>query len=206
MGLGQIGQANGLWHLDKFALSQRQRQRATARSARRAAGIMWAGYAAIMRSKRVPALTATALVAVGSAVLYLPIYVLALPKQIADVSLQTILLQAVFQGVLVTIIAIYAFSRSTELLGPIAGTSLPALSPAVTLGIEILVLGETPHLGSKRRGLVRLNPCPAERPFAVEGPHSAVRPFHHARSSGGADRAAPGRSNALRAGWPQRRF
>jgi drug/metabolite transporter (DMT)-like permease len=108
---------------------------------------MWAGYAAIMRSRRIPALTATALVAVGSAALYLPVYVLALPKQIADTSLQTILLQAGFQGVLVTTIAVYAFSRSAELLGPGAGTSLPALIPVVTLGLEILVLRETPHLG-----------------------------------------------------------
>jgi drug/metabolite transporter (DMT)-like permease len=112
-----------------------------------ATGIMWAGYAAIMRSRRVPALTATALVAVGSAALYLPIYVLALPKQITGAPFPTILLQAGFQGVLVTMIAVYGFSRSAELLGPVAGTSLPALIPAVTLGLEILVLRETPHWG-----------------------------------------------------------
>jgi drug/metabolite transporter (DMT)-like permease len=112
-----------------------------------ATGIMWAGYAAVMRSRRVPALTATALVAVGSAAFYLPVYVLALPKQIAGASLQTILLQAGFQGILVTTIAVYAFSRSAELLGPVAATSLPALIPVVTLGLEILLLREMPHLG-----------------------------------------------------------
>lgn len=111
-------------------------------------GIMWAGYAAVMRSRRVPALTATALVAVGSAAFYLPVYVLVLPKQLADVSLMTILLQAAFQGVLVTTIAVYAFGRSAELLGPVAGTSLPALIPVVTLGLETLVLRETPQVGS----------------------------------------------------------
>lgn len=111
-------------------------------------GIMWASYASITRSRRVPALTATALIAVGSAALYLPLYVLALPKQIADVPLATILLQAMFQGVLVTTIAVYAFGRSAELLGPVAGTSLPALIPVMTLGLEILVLKETPKPGS----------------------------------------------------------
>jgi len=113
-----------------------------------ATGIMWAGYAAIMRSRRVPALTATALVAVGSAVLYLPVYVLALPKQIADASLPVVLLQAGFQGVLVTTIAVYAFGRSAELLGTVAGASLPALIPVVTLGLEISMPGDTPHLGN----------------------------------------------------------
>ncbi|GGC85489.1 DMT family transporter [Chelatococcus reniformis] len=113
-----------------------------------ATGVMWAGYAAIMRSRRVPALTATAFIAVGSAALYLPVYVLALPKQIAGVPVLTIVLQAAFHGVLVTTIAVYAFSRSAELLGPAAGTSLPALIPVATLGLDVLVLGEAPDAGS----------------------------------------------------------
>lgn len=105
-------------------------------------GMLWASYTAIVRQKRVPALNATALVAVGSAALYLPVYALVLPKQIAAVPLSDILLQAVFQGVLVSVIAFYAFTRSTELLGPVAGPSLPALIPVVTLGLEALILGE----------------------------------------------------------------
>lgn len=109
-------------------------------------GIMWAGYAAIVRSKSVPALNATAIVAVGSAALYLPVYAVALPKQIMEAPLPDVLLQAGFQGILVSTVAVYAFTRSVELL-PVAGTSLPALIPVVTLGLEILVLRETPHLG-----------------------------------------------------------
>jgi drug/metabolite transporter (DMT)-like permease len=110
-------------------------------------GFMWAGYAAIVRSGRVPALYSTALVAVGSAVFYLPIYALALPKHIAEAPLPDILLQAAFQGVLVTTVAVYAFSRSAELLGPVVGTSLPALIPVVTLALDVLVLRQTPSQG-----------------------------------------------------------
>jgi len=106
-------------------------------------GIMWATYALIVRRAAVPALNATAIVAVGSAVFYLPIYLVALPKQIFAAPLTDVLVQAGFQGVLVSVVAIYAFNRSAELLGPVFGATLPALIPVVTLGLGVIVLGET---------------------------------------------------------------
>lgn len=106
-------------------------------------GIMWASYALIVRRAAVPALNATAIVAVGSAVFYLPIYLVALPKQIFAAPLVDVLVQAGFQGVLVSVVAIYAFNRSAELLGPVAGATLPALIPVVTLGLGVVILGET---------------------------------------------------------------
>lgn len=105
-------------------------------------GVMWAGYALIVRRARIPALNATAIVAVGSAVLYLPVYVVALPKQIATAPVTDLLAQAGFQGVLVSVLAIFAFNRSAELLGPVVGATLPALIPLVTLGIGAVVLQE----------------------------------------------------------------
>lgn len=110
-------------------------------------GIMWASYALVVRRAAVPALNATAIVAVGSAVVYLPVYLVALPKQIPAAPLTDILMQAGFQGVLVSVAAIYAFNRSTELLGPVAGATLPALIPVVTLGLGVLVLGEPAGAG-----------------------------------------------------------
>lgn len=106
-------------------------------------GLMWAGYGLVVRRGRIPALMATAIVAIGSAVLYAPVYLVALPKQIGSAPAGDILLQAVFQGVLVSVVAIYAFNRSAELLGPIAGASLPALIPVVTLGLGVVLLDET---------------------------------------------------------------
>lgn len=106
-------------------------------------GVMWAGYALIVRRAGIPALHATAIVAVGSAILYLPIYATALPRQLPAAPVVDIVMQAVFQGVLVSVVAVFAFNRSAEHLGPIAGTTLPALIPAVTLGLGTVVLGET---------------------------------------------------------------
>lgn len=110
-------------------------------------GVMWAGYSLIVRCAAVPALNATAIVAVGSAVFYLPIYLVALPKQILAAPLADVLVQAGFQGILVSVVAIYAFNRSAELLGPVAGATLPALIPVVTLGLGVVVLGETAGAG-----------------------------------------------------------
>ncbi|MFN4155088.1 MAG: DMT family transporter [Paracoccaceae bacterium] len=110
-------------------------------------GMMWASYTLIVRWAAVPALNATAIVAVGSAVFYLPIYLVALPKQILAAPLADVLIQAGFQGVLVSIVAVYAFNRSAELLGPVAGSALPAFIPVVTLGLGVTVLGEKADAG-----------------------------------------------------------
>lgn len=110
-------------------------------------GCMWASYTLIVRHAAIPALNATAIIAVGSAVFYLPVYLVALPKQILAAPLADTLMQAGFQGILVSVIAIYAFNRSAELLGPVAGATLPALIPVVTLGLGVLVLGETAGTG-----------------------------------------------------------
>ncbi|WP_299832521.1 DMT family transporter [uncultured Roseobacter sp.] len=106
-------------------------------------GIMWASYVLIVRRAAVPALNAAAIVAVGSAVFYMPVYLVALPKRIAEAPLVDVVIQAGFQGILVSVFAIYAFNRSAELLGPVAGATLPALIPVVTLGLGVAVLGET---------------------------------------------------------------
>lgn len=106
-------------------------------------GVMWAGYALIVRRSGIQALHATAIVAVGSAILYLPIYATILPKQLAAAPVVDIIMQAIFQGVLVSVVAVFAFNRSAEQLGPIAGTTLPALIPVVTLGLGAITLGET---------------------------------------------------------------
>ncbi len=105
-------------------------------------GVMWAGYALIVRRAGIPALHATAIVAVGSAILYLPIYATALPKQVFSAPVTDIVMQTVFQGVLVSVVAVFAFNRSAEQLGPVAGATLPALIPVVTLGLGTIVLGE----------------------------------------------------------------
>lgn len=110
-------------------------------------GVMWAGYAFTVRKNRIAALHSTAIVAVGSALFYMPVYIIALPKKISTAPVHDILLQMGFQGVLVSIIAVFAFNRSAELLGPTTGAALPALIPLVTLIIGALVLNDPLGIG-----------------------------------------------------------
>jgi len=117
-------------------------------------GAMWASYALIVRRAAIPALHATAIVAVGSAIFYLPVYLTALPRQLFTAPPADILVQAGFQGVLVSVVAIYAFNRSTELLGPVAGATLPALIPVVTLGLGVAFTGETAGAGESASALL----------------------------------------------------
>ena len=105
-------------------------------------GVLWAVYAVVIRRCGISALHATAIVAVGSAILYLPVYVLVLPRRVFDAPVLDLLAQACFQGVLVSVFAVFAFNRSAELLGPVAGATLPALVPVVTLMIGAMALHE----------------------------------------------------------------
>lgn len=109
-------------------------------------GLMWAGYVLTVRRAGVPALHAAAIVAVGSAIVYLPFYATVLPHRIGQAPLGDILTQAAFHGVLVSTITIFAFNRSAELLGPVTGATLPALIPVVTLLLASVFLGEAAGL------------------------------------------------------------
>jgi drug/metabolite transporter (DMT)-like permease len=109
------------------------------------AGLLWAGFTILARRWGVKALPATAAVAVLSGVLVLPIYaattgfdrLLALPTT-------TLLTQIVIQGVLSGVVAVIAYTRAAELLGPAKAAIFPALVPAAAMIIGIPVTGEIP--------------------------------------------------------------
>ena len=108
------------------------------------AALLWAGYVIVLRRTRLPALQATAIVAVVSAVLFLPVYIALLPIGLARAPLADIAVQAVYQGGLTTVIGLVAFNRAVILLGAAAGAALPALVPVVTLILAALLMNETP--------------------------------------------------------------
>jgi drug/metabolite transporter (DMT)-like permease len=67
-----------------------------------------------------------------------------LPVGLGRAPLADIVLQAVYQGGLTTVLGLFAFNRAVALLGPAAGAALPALVPVVTPVLAALLLGETP--------------------------------------------------------------
>ena len=108
------------------------------------AGLAWAGYTVAMRRARLDGLHAAAIAAVGSLVLYLPLYAYAAGLSVFKAPLFDIGLQAVVQGLLTAIVALLLYGRMVSLLGATGGAAFVALTPVVTALMAIPVLGEWP--------------------------------------------------------------
>jgi drug/metabolite transporter (DMT)-like permease len=109
-----------------------------------AASFLTAGGTVVMRQAKLAPLHAAALVSTGSLVVYLPIY-LALPgSRLAQVPIGELALQAMFQGVLVTIVALVLYGRAVVALGASRGAAFGALVPALSALFAIPLLGEWP--------------------------------------------------------------
>ena len=78
------------------------------------------------------------------AVPLLAIVVLALPIHMMRVPFAELLLQALYQGVLVGVVALYLYARSVETLGAAKATLFLPLVPVATAAASALLLAETP--------------------------------------------------------------
>lgn len=108
-----------------------------------AAGSMcWAVYTIAARAWRLPPVTATAIVAVGAAALYLPVYAVALPKGLTATSWGEIALQGLFQGVFAVIVSLLAFTRAVAALGAGPTTMIAALVPGLAAVLAVPLLDE----------------------------------------------------------------
>jgi drug/metabolite transporter (DMT)-like permease len=111
------------------------------------AGLAWACYTVAMRRGRLDGLHAAALSAVGSMVLYLPLFVIFLRGgTLAAAPWGDVALQAVVQGVLTAIISLLLYGRAVNILGASGGAAFAALGPAMTALLGIPVLGEWPSM------------------------------------------------------------
>ncbi|ATQ69428.1 MULTISPECIES: DMT family transporter [Methylosinus] len=108
------------------------------------AAFIWACYALALRASRLESLHAAALVSTGSLVIYLPIYFLVFGGRAFDAPLSDVLFQTLFQGVLVSVVALYFFGKAIELLGASAGAAFAALTPPMAALLAVPILGEIP--------------------------------------------------------------
>jgi drug/metabolite transporter (DMT)-like permease len=110
------------------------------------AGALWAGFTVATRRWNIPAVPATAAVAVLSMLAVGPAYVLAggLPRLTA-MPIETLLVQVLVQGVLSGVVAVVLFTRAAELVGAARAATFPALVPAAAIVVGIPVAGEWPN-------------------------------------------------------------
>lgn len=105
--------------------------------------VFWAGYAIAFRLAGLKAIEATAIVAVWSALLVLPV---GLPRlvAVAEVApLGDLAAQLLIQGVVSGIVSILAYTIAVASLGAARATAATAITPVVIGLVAIPVLGET---------------------------------------------------------------
>jgi drug/metabolite transporter (DMT)-like permease len=86
-----------------------------------------------------------ALVSTGSLVIYLPIYLALHGTCLAQLPLGEITVQAIFQGVLVSIVSLLLYGRAVAILGASGGAAFGALVPALSALLEIPLLDGWPN-------------------------------------------------------------
>ncbi|WP_241974580.1 DMT family transporter [Paraburkholderia sp. BL17N1] len=108
------------------------------------AAAMWAIYTLLFRRSRLTPIQSAALICVWSTALYLPAYTFFGLSRFSLASPGEIALQALYQGVLMSGVALISYNRAVSLLGPSAATAVIALLPAAASLLAIPFLGETP--------------------------------------------------------------
>lgn len=108
------------------------------------AAAMWALYTLIFRRTGLSALQAAALICFWSALFFLPTYFWLGLGHLDHASTQELVLQGVYQGILMSVVAVITFNRAIALLGSAAATAMIALVPVAASLIAIPVLGEIP--------------------------------------------------------------
>jgi len=108
------------------------------------ASFLTAVFTVLTRHAKLDPIHAAALVSTGSLVIWLPIYFATSPTHLAQIAVADLTVQAVFQGIVVTIVSLVLYVRSVAILGASGGAAFGALVPALTAFIAIPLLGEWP--------------------------------------------------------------
>lgn len=106
--------------------------------------VLTACYTVIIRQSKLDPLHAATLVSSGSLITYAPLYIVLRGFHLAAVPLADLAVQAVFQGIVVTIISLVLYGRAVLILGATGGSAFGALVPALSALLGIALLGEWP--------------------------------------------------------------
>jgi drug/metabolite transporter (DMT)-like permease len=108
------------------------------------ASFLSACFSVAMQRARLEPLHATALVATGSLAVYLPFYLAWHGLRLAQAPRADVAVQALFQGVVVTIVSVALYGRAVVVLGAGRAAAFGALVPALSALLAIPLLGEWP--------------------------------------------------------------
>ena len=111
------------------------------------AAMLWACYTVAMRKARLEGLHAAAIAAVGSLIVYVPVYAVMSGGNLLNAPWRDVALQALVQGFLTPIVSYWLYGRAVNILGASNGSAFAALSPAVTALVSVPLLSEWPAAG-----------------------------------------------------------
>ena len=106
------------------------------------ASMCWGIYTALLKRWMLPPWQAMTGVVLVSTVMYLPAYFLFLPSKLAEATLSQIMVQSIFQGIFMVIIAMLTFIGAVERLGTVKVGSLLALAPLLAALAAVPLLNE----------------------------------------------------------------
>jgi drug/metabolite transporter (DMT)-like permease len=106
------------------------------------AAVMWALYTLQLRRTGLTSLQAAALICFWSAILYLPLYFGIGLSNVIHASNGELLFQSIYQGVMMSVVAIFAFNRAMTLLGPRTAATIIAHVPVTASFLAIPFLDE----------------------------------------------------------------
>lgn len=110
-----------------------------------ASSVLWAGFTLLLRHWRLPALQATAVVAVLSFLLTTPLYLATMGiAHLQALPLGMLVFQGLVQGGLQGAITMVAYSQAVIFLGVSRAVLFPAIVPALSVLVGIPIVGEIP--------------------------------------------------------------
>ena len=104
--------------------------------------IWWGIFTVLLRQWKISAWHAMAGVAIWSAIVYIPLYVLFLPKNLSEPTLHHLLIQTIFHGIFVVIIATITYVEAIKRLGAFKAGSIVTLAPFIAAIIAVPLLDE----------------------------------------------------------------
>lgn len=110
-----------------------------------ASSVLWAGFTLLLRHWRLPALQATAVVAVLSFLMTTPLYLAVMGiAHLQALPLGMLAFQGLVQGGLQGAITMIAYSQAVIFLGVSRAVLFPAIVPALSVLVGIPIVGEIP--------------------------------------------------------------
>lgn len=95
-----------------------------------AAAFLWACFTVIMSKGKLDSLHAAALVATGSLLICLPVYLAMFGTRLMLLDAPDLAVQTIYQGILVTIVSLVFYGSAMDILGTSGGAAFGALVPA----------------------------------------------------------------------------